>query len=70
MASKFLGLFEEEVPPEIADKIAVIDKTSDEASAENLTLGKDEDPRENPSSSVSSDIQASSEAKPEDFLDK
>jgi hypothetical protein len=55
MASKFLGLFEEQAPPAVAEK---------------PTLGESESPRENPNSLVSSDTQADFEPKPEDFLEK
>jgi Protein of unknown function (DUF3306) len=55
MASKFLGLFEEEEPKEVA---------------ETQTLGLEETPRENPSSSLSSDILVSDAPKERDFLDK
>jgi Protein of unknown function (DUF3306) len=66
MASKFLGLFEEKVEPEEVDKIQIEDETSDEIQ----TLDGLETPRENPGSSLSSDIQTPDAPKERDFLPK
>jgi hypothetical protein len=55
MASKFLGLFEEEEPKEVV---------------ETQTLGVVETPRENPSSLLSSDVLVADAPKERDFLDE
>jgi hypothetical protein len=65
MASKFLGLFEEEEPKEVAER-----KALDHSIVENQTLGPIETPRENPSSSLSNDTLLSDAPKERDFLDK
>jgi Protein of unknown function (DUF3306) len=66
MASKFLGLFEEEEPKEVAQRV----EPAHAVDAENQTLELSETPRENPSSSLSDDIQLVDAPKERDFLDK
>jgi Protein of unknown function (DUF3306) len=66
LASKFLGLFEEKVEPEEIDQV----EKEDETVAKNETLELSETPRENPSSSLSDDIQGMAAPKERDFLDK
>jgi Protein of unknown function (DUF3306) len=66
MASKFLGLFEEEAPNEVAEK-AELDNLD---VVESQTLELTENPRENPSSSLSGDIPSKDAPKERDFLEK
>jgi hypothetical protein len=66
MASKFLGLFEEEEPKTVAER----GELENPDGVENQTLDALENPRENPSSSLSSDIQTLNAPKERDFLDK
>jgi Protein of unknown function (DUF3306) len=69
MASKFLGLFEEQPEleePEEPDKPRI----EDEIGVENQTLVSDETTRENPSSSLFSDVSAIDAPKERDFLNK
>jgi Protein of unknown function (DUF3306) len=66
MASKFLGLFEEEEPKAVAERVEL----ENPVEVENQTLELTESPRENPSSSLSGDIQAVNAPKERDFLDK
>ncbi len=66
MASKFLGLFEEEEPQAVAER----GELENPDGVENQTLDSLENPRENPSSSLSDVIQATDAPKERDFLDK
>jgi Protein of unknown function (DUF3306) len=66
MASKFLGLFEEEAPKEVAERTGLDNLDV----VESQTLELTETPRENPSSSLSGDIPAKDAPKQRDFLEK
>jgi Protein of unknown function (DUF3306) len=66
MASKFLGLFEEPAELEEIDNL----RAEDEIGVENQTLGSTQTTRENPSSSLSGDIQPVYAPKERDFLDE
>jgi hypothetical protein len=66
MASKFLGLFEEEAPKEVAERTGLDNLDV----VESQTLELTENPRENPSSSLSGDIPAKDAPKERDFLEK
>jgi hypothetical protein len=66
MASKFLGLFEEEEPKAVTDR-GELENPDD---VENQTLDVLKNDRENPSSSLSGDTQVTDAPKERDFLDK
>jgi Protein of unknown function (DUF3306) len=70
MASKFLGLFEEEDRKEVVEVDEAKNGSENELGSANQTLLEPEVTRENPSSLHSGDIQAADAPKERDFLDK
>jgi hypothetical protein len=70
MASKFLGLFEEEDPKEVMEIVEAKNESENELGISNQTLVDAEATRENPSSSVSGGNLTADAPKERDFLDK